>query len=228
MNCTFPALPVTTFVQRESTILALCTGKRVLHLGCVGWTDLAVEQKLELANAGFHASLSAVCDCTGIDIDAATVRQLQERGVFKNVLVGDAEHLAGDAQYDLIVAGDLIEHLSNPGLMLEGARKILQPGGRLIISTPNAFGLPAYLRLLAGCYAEGAQHVLNFNWLTIQQLLARHGWRVTAIHGCYQRRAANSLWFPIVSLPFRLCPRPAGTLLLIAQAACPCALITDC
>lgn len=221
MNNSFVPLPLTNFVQRESTILALCRGKRVLHLGCVGWTDLPIEQKVELANASFHASVSLVCDCTGIDIDAVTIRELQERGVFTNVEVGDAEMLTGAMEYDVIVAGDIIEHLSNPGLMLEGAKALLKPGGMLVMSTPNAFGLPAYLRMLSGRFCEGAQHVLNFNWQTLQQLLVRHGWQTVAVHGCYQQSADQKALFPVVSLPFRVFPELAGTILIIAEVNRP-------
>jgi len=210
-------LPLTGYIQREKTILDLCKGKRVLHLGCIGWTDLPVEMKMELANASFHATLSKVCDCTGIDIDAVGIRELHERSLFKNVEFGNAEHLEGEPVYDLIVAGDIIEHLSNPGLMLESAKKVLKPGGSFIISTPNLFALPAYLRMLTGRYHEGAQHTFMFNSILIQQLLERHGWHVAAAHACYQSRSESSPLFPLFSSVFRLFPKLAGTMLIVAD-----------
>ena len=40
-----------------------------------------------------------------------------------------------------IVAGELIEHLKNPVFFLKECHRVLKPGGRLILTTPNATGL---------------------------------------------------------------------------------------
>lgn len=210
-------LQVEHYVEREKSIIELCRGKKVLHLGCVGWTDLPGADKVRLAAASFHHALSEVCDCTGVDIDSATVEELHKAGMFRNVVTGDAERLAGAAEYDVVVAGDIIEHLSNPGSMLDGALKVAKPRGMLVVSTPNAFGLPAFVRLLAGRFREGAQHVLNFNYLTLQQILQRHGWKPLSVRGCYQRAARQRLMFGAASLPLRVFPGLAGTLLAVAS-----------
>ncbi len=212
----FQLLQVEHYVQREKTILELCRGKKVLHLGCVGWTDFPRADKVRMAAASFHQSLSEVCNCSGVDIDRETVEGLHKEGMFLNVVAGDAERLTGDAEYDVVVAGDIIEHLSNPGCMLDGALKVVKPGGMLIVSAPNAFSLPAFTRLLAGRFREGAQHVLNFNHLTLQQLLLRHGWRPISIRGCYQKAAERQPLFALSSIPLRFLPSFAGTLLLTA------------
>ena len=213
----YQPLQVKRYVEREKSILDLCRGKKVLHLGCVGWTDLPRADKVRMAAASFHASLSEVCDCTGVDIDRATIEALHKAGMFLNVVVGDAERLTGDTEYDAVVAGDIIEHLSNPGFMLDGALKAAKSGGILIVSTPNAFSLPAFSRLLLGRFREGAQHVLNFNYLTLQQLMLRHGWKPISIRGCYQHLAQHHLLFALGSIPLRFMPSLAGTLLAVAE-----------
>jgi predicted TPR repeat methyltransferase len=216
MSSKFP-LQVHQFVEREQAVLEMCSGKKVLHLGCVGWTDLPSAEKVKMAAASFHQALSATCDCTGLDIDGKTVEELQKAGLFKNVVTGDAERLTGEGEYDVVVAGDIIEHLSNPGSMLDGALKVAKSGGMLIVSTPNAFSLPAFARLSGGRFREGAQHVLSFNYLTLQQLLIRHGWRPVSIRGCYQKAALQRAFFALTSLPLRLFPRFAGTLLMVGE-----------
>lgn len=205
------------YVEREAAILELCRGKDVLHLGCVGWTDLPANQKIALAKTSFHAALSRVCNCTGLDNDEECIRELRDAGVFENIRFGDAEQLDGPPSFDVVLAGDIIEHLSNPGRMLDGISRILRPGGLLVVSTPNAFGLPAYLRYLCGLFREGAQHVLNFNAQTLQQLLRRHGWKVSSLLGCYQRSASDRRGFAFFSLLMRLFPHLSGTLLAVAK-----------
>jgi 2-polyprenyl-3-methyl-5-hydroxy-6-metoxy-1,4-benzoquinol methylase len=209
------------YISREEEILARCRGQRVMHLGCVGFPDLSLEEKITRARNGLHQSLSQISDCVGIDIDQTTVEQLRSAGVFNNVLVGDAEQL-GDLSptlppFDIALAGDIIEHLSNPGRMLDGIKKRLKPNGRLIISTPNSMGLPGFLRYLAGKYGEAAQHVVCFNALTLTQLLERHGYEVMETFTCYQPLARKRLLFKAGRAFFRCFPRLGGTLFFVAR-----------
>jgi SAM-dependent methyltransferase len=42
-----------------------------------------------------------------------------------------------DGAFDVVYAGEVIEHLYNPDHLLEECRRVLRPGGRLVLSTPN-------------------------------------------------------------------------------------------
>jgi 2-polyprenyl-3-methyl-5-hydroxy-6-metoxy-1,4-benzoquinol methylase len=223
---TFKQVTLSDYVARDDTIENLCRGKRVLHLGCVGFTDCPVEQKILLARQSLHQRLSDAADCLGIDLDRETVTQLQTRGVFQNVVIGDAERLdelPRDLKpFDLVVAGDIIEHLSNPGKMLEGIKPRLKPDGRLIVSTPNSLGLPAYLRHLTGRFHEGLQHVVSFNAINLTQLLERHGYRVAEFRSCYQDNAhRHGVLFHAGRTFFKWFPKFGGTLLLVARLESP-------
>ncbi len=44
--------------------------------------------------------------------------------------------------FDGVVATEVLEHLDDPGRMLEEAHRVLRPGGRLFLTTPNADALP--------------------------------------------------------------------------------------
>ena len=211
------------YVDRYAEINARCQGKRVLHLGCVGFTDCLIEDKILLARQSLHQRLTEIADCVGIDLDKETVDQLQKRGVFQNVMVGDAERL--DALpvklelFDIVVAGDIIEHLSNPGKMLDGIKRLLKPNGCLLLSTPNSMGLPAYLRYVTGRFHEGLQHVLCFNPITLAQLLQRHGYYVAESFSCHERnaQAAHGLLFGAGKAFLQCFPKLGGTLLFVAQ-----------
>jgi hypothetical protein len=54
-----------------------------------------------------------------------------------------------------VVSGDIIERLLNPSMMLDGIRTLCAADTRLIITTPNAFGMPNYCRFLLGKFKEG-------------------------------------------------------------------------
>lgn len=44
---------------------------------------------------------------------------------------------AADGEFDLVVAGEVIEHVPDPDALLAEIRRVLAPGGTLVISTPN-------------------------------------------------------------------------------------------
>jgi 2-polyprenyl-3-methyl-5-hydroxy-6-metoxy-1,4-benzoquinol methylase len=214
-------ISIKDFSARDKKLIQLCATKRVLHLGCVGFTDHSIEDKLRLARSSLHFQISEVSDCVGLDNDRESIDQLQAHDIFSNVMYGDAEQL-GVLQlepFDIILASDIIEHLSNPGRMLDGARHLLKSDGRLIVSTPNAFSALAFLRYGIGKFREGAQHVLNYNHQTLEQLLNRHGYQVEHIMTCYQRISSQRAGRLTIlgEYVFKTFPRFGGTLLAVAS-----------
>jgi SAM-dependent methyltransferase len=53
-------------------------------------------------------------------------------------------------EFDVVVAGELLEHVRYPTSLLDEVRRVLRPGGRLVGSVPNAFRLKNRLRFLLG------------------------------------------------------------------------------
>ena len=45
-----------------------------------------------------------------------------------------------DDAFDVVVAGEVLEHVPHPDLMLAEIRRVLTPAGRLLLSTPNIVG----------------------------------------------------------------------------------------
>jgi 2-polyprenyl-3-methyl-5-hydroxy-6-metoxy-1,4-benzoquinol methylase len=110
--------------ERLQAILPRIAGTDVLHVGCVGEGG----EKFVLHSA-LCKSLSG-SEIWGIDINADGIGELKRRAF--RVLVGDAESMELDHQFDTIFAGELIEHLANPGRFLECCRRMLKPKRRLV------------------------------------------------------------------------------------------------
>ena len=110
-------------VQRVEYILSQCEGKSVLHLGCTNWpyTEAAIKNNDLLHTAiGERSS-----ELFGIDADEEGLDVLKANG-FSDLYTGDLEHLDNsllDRTFDVVVAGEVIEHLNNPGLFLDGVKR---------------------------------------------------------------------------------------------------------
>jgi len=156
---------------RITAILAEIDGGNVLDLGCVSHDPSRRSDPNWL-----HQYIYQISDsCTGADLDKRGVEKLQEAGY--NVVVSDAEQLNFDTEFDYIVAGELIEHLNNPGKFLEAAKARLSKNGKLIMTTPNPWCLPRLKKLVKSEVDCNPDHTHYQDAQTIKQLLCRYGYK---------------------------------------------------
>ncbi len=162
-------------------------------------------------------------DTVGVDRSLAIIDEYRRSGIFTNIVAGDVERLDEveiARKFEVIIAGDIIEHLSNPGRMLDGIRRFCDEQTRLVITTPNAFGAPNFLRHSLGTFREGDEHVLCFNAQNLATLLDRHGYSLSELHTCYQPLSAgkhSGILFGLGRKALELFPRFGGTLLAVAK-----------
>ena len=148
----------------------------------------------KIAKQSLHWKLTQLSETVGIDRSVAVIDEYRKLGVFTNIVAGDVERLDElqiERTFDVVIAGDIIEHLSNPGRMLDGIKRFCTENTQVIITTPNAFGAPNFLRYSAGKFREGAEHVMSFNEQSLVTLLTRHGYSISELHTCFQPRSAD-------------------------------------
>ena len=89
-----------------------------------------------------------------------------------NAVKGDAECMpVKDRSFDVVLAGELIEHLCHPAEFLKECGRVLKKGGRLIITTPNRDSLVN--RLFKSYHAPA--HLSLFNRKELESLLGKSG-----------------------------------------------------
>ncbi|MDF8264451.1 class I SAM-dependent methyltransferase [Luteipulveratus flavus] len=107
-----------------------------------------------------------------MDIDA-TVEKAAKDGV--TAVVGDCTDLSRfeDGSFDVVFASNLLEHLQRDqsGPLLAEARRVLRPGGRLILMQPN-------FRLNPGRYFDDFTHVAVYTDQSLQDYLVSEGWTI--------------------------------------------------
>ena len=113
----------------------------------------------------------------GVDYLPEEVEKLKRRGY--EVVTGNVEKLDLGRQFDVVVAGNIIEHLSSPGLFLDSVRKHLKEDGIFLLTTDNCYGL----RSLKGIILKDKirpheEHALAFEEEVLRHLLSRHGFKI--------------------------------------------------
>lgn len=158
--------------------VSYCQGKDVLDLGCVQHNPENYKSRYWL-----HKALAEVSKTLeGLDLYEDGVEYLQRLGY--HVYFGDAEKFDLGKRYDVIVAGDIIEHLENLRGFLKSCRSHLRRGGGVIlISTPNPWYWRNVLKaLFFGRVSNNPEHTLWMCPVTLGQLLARHNLKLEHWH----------------------------------------------
>jgi len=170
-------LPPASLVDRFDYLRALGTGRRVVH---VGFVDAGCQSLNEQAGAWLHEHLAGTArELVGIDLDDAGVADARARGYEAYAIDccdTAAIAAAGIAPADVVVAGEVIEHLDDPGSFLDGVHTLVKPGGCLVVTTPNATGLVNTFALLGNFEVNHPDHVAMFTGRTLDAMLVRHGW----------------------------------------------------
>ena len=147
------------------------------HLHRYAYASTLVKKKrvLDLAcGEGYGSNLlgSAAASVVGIDIDANVISHASEKYRRENLRFLTASITAVPIQkdhcFDVIVCFEAIEHLDNQHALLAEAKRLLDPEGLLIVSTPNK-----------PIYREESQdlnpfHVKELHFAEFEELLARY------------------------------------------------------
>lgn len=167
------------YLQKWGTL----KGKTVLDYGCgPGYflEHLLKEQGLK--------------QCFGLEFSKEAVTQVTEK--FKRhpkfggaVWAEQLPSAFSAGTFDVVVAIEVVEHVSDEflGALLKEIHRLLKPGGRLIITTPNKEDLP--LNTLAcpecGCVFHKWQHVRRWEAETLARTLKSYGFKVKACEGTF-------------------------------------------
>jgi 2-polyprenyl-3-methyl-5-hydroxy-6-metoxy-1,4-benzoquinol methylase len=199
--------------DRAAYLLEQVRGQEILHVGCTDWPITATRLS---EGTLLHMRLRTVTDTLlGIDIARDALELMQSHGC-DDVTYMDAEHLNLADRFNCILAGDVVEHLNNPGLFLAGAARHLSAGGDLIIGVPSAFSFNM-LRVWTGQREMvHHDHAFYFSPKTLAELCRRHGLLPTRLVFTVQPRTQSEsmAFIRMRSAIIRACPRLAPSFIM--------------
>lgn len=152
--------------------------KRVLDVGCAG---------------GYFAKLLSRRGCEVIGIDANPEAVERAHRFCVSAYAGDLDRahlrdiLPAALRFDVVVFGDVLEHLRDPMRLLEEARSLLTEEGYVVASIPNVAHGAVRLSLLSGAFDYQRLGILDdthlrfFTAKTVEELFLSAGFRLTRV-----------------------------------------------
>jgi len=137
------------------------------------------------------------CEVVGIEIDARAAAEAGGR--LDRVVEGDVEAIDFDAlgSFDVIVCGDVLEHLREPWEVLRRLRGVLTAEGMLVVNLPNARNMDMVQQLVEGNWTYepwglmDIGHLRFFTRRSAEQMLEEAGFEVRSVRGTPARGHAG-------------------------------------
>lgn len=148
-------IPSARAVMRELYILEHVRDKIVLDIGASGPMHEAI--------------LQVAKKCYGMDIIE------KEEDNYIRVDLDKADSLPILDDVDIVVAGEVLEHLSNAGHFLD---LLGQYDCLILLTTPNAFAEVGAFHVRRGIEHVNKEHVCYYSFQTLSVLVKRHGYEV--------------------------------------------------
>jgi 2-polyprenyl-3-methyl-5-hydroxy-6-metoxy-1,4-benzoquinol methylase len=143
-------------------------GARVLEIGCGRGVLLKA-----LADRGFEVH--------GVDLSERAVEGVDPRVQLRFASrLGDAGYSA--ACFDRVILWHVLEHLPDPQQTLDEVRRILRPGGALIVAVPNFSSLQARWAGAAWFHLDLPRHLFHFPLPALRSLLQQRGFVCRSEH----------------------------------------------
>lgn len=197
-----PKSELATPYLRDEFIINACRGKRVLHFG---FADSPFTEERVKSKELLHLKLANVASLIyGADIDSDSVSKytsLTNDNKHWIIDICKKEIVANDynKRFDIVVFGEILEHLLNPGDALKNLNSICHINkAQLILTTPNAFNGAGFSASLLGNEIVHPEHYYYYSPVTLKRLLEDCGFTKVKI-SFYS--GENSKQFPGLTYP---------------------------
>jgi len=147
--------------------------------------------------------LSLSHEVFGIEPDSG-VRKLEQQGTLSGQIFDSLDTaIRARVSVDLVTLFHVVEHLYNPSEELAGIRKLLNPGGLLVVETPNSIDalLVTYESLDFQNFSYWSHHPMLYSRKSLEELVRRCGFGILKVEGVQRYGLENHLHWLSKGLP---------------------------
>jgi len=191
--------------SRSDVLAEICTGKRIIHVGCVDHDIDSIEKKIK-RNKWLHKNLCEAAErCFGVDIQEDGIRYLREVLGYEDVaavnIIDEEFEPFVQEEWDYLLLPEVLEHIDNPVDFLSGIRRrFIGKLDNLIITVPNAFSKDIIKGAQKDMEFINSDHRYWFTPYTLAKVAVQAGFSVQRFimckHGIVKRRSfARNAWF---------------------------------
>lgn len=167
--------------------------------------------------------------CSGLDIDREHIAIAKERNIDARFCDLNRDSFPFDpGAFDLIFAGEVIEHLVDTDGFIAELHRCLHPGGHALITTPNLVSFENRIRVLLGIYPawlnynlSGSGHVRGYSPRVLKKQLREHGFTIVAHKGNWvpfiPQRFVHDIGWPWLSVTGDIWPNLSMDIMILAR-----------
>lgn len=168
--------PADFALRRRFLLDRVSAGERILDVGC--------------GDGSFASELLGIgAQVVGIDVAEEPLRRArsQHPALELRLVEGEAAWPLEDASFDVVWAGEVMEHVADTAAWLSEVRRVLRSGGRLLASTPDHGPLTRLTtaisgRAFAARFNPLSDHLRYYNRASITRLIEDFGFQEVEIH----------------------------------------------
>ena len=154
--------PIKNFLAAKSRHISELTPGSVLDFGCGNGEFMLLSKSFGWETKGYDLDESAVFSARKLGLDVS-------QGGISDLINEESD------KYDLITLSHVIEHVYEPHKLIQECYRLLKPGGRLWLETPNSrsLGLTLFGKYWRGL--EPPRHIVLFNFNSMSNILLSSG-----------------------------------------------------
>lgn len=193
--------------NRRNFIIQFVKNKKVIHLGCCDHKPV-IRDKIK-DNSWMHKIITENSkECIGIDIEKDTVEYVRSEFKYENIIYGDITDKKKikevvDNKFDIMVMGEILEHVDNPVLFLKQIRENYKNNiSQILITVPNAFSYRNMKSVKENSEVINSDHRYWFTPYTLAKIISLAGYKVDEFFFTDEMHNRTGLKAKLLVIPF--------------------------
>jgi SAM-dependent methyltransferase len=175
------------------------------------------------------------CKGIGVNISKKVIKSFKDKNGKVKYIVADVEQLNLRKKFDLVICGELIEHVFDVDKFVEKIKDMMHENSYLLLTTPNLASLFNRISLLLGWQPRGINpsrkillnpltkydynwgHVSMFTYAALKKFLEAYGFKILKVKGMSGGHEGENKLRSVIRYLMSILPSFAENILILAK-----------